>query len=56
MTPEKWKIVKEIFGSVVELPLADRSAALRARSDIDTEIINEVFALLEADEEASDFI
>ena len=56
MTPEKWKLVKEIFTTVVELPTAERPAVIHEKSDGDAAVIDEVVALLESDKHAEDFI
>ena len=56
MTPEKWKIVKEIFNSAIDRPPGDRASFVLERARGDQAIIEEVTALLQADEEAGDFI
>ena len=56
MTPEKWKLVKDIFSAAVELPTDDRMSFVREQADGDEAVVDEVTALLRSDKESEDFI
>ncbi len=53
---EKWQKAKEIFQTALNLPSAERPAFIEKASDGDEQIKMEVETLLEAHEEAGDFI
>src|SRR5687768_13754775 len=56
MTPETWNLVKEIFSEAVELLPHERSTYVQNKMRDEEEVIREVNALLESDEEAEAFI
>ncbi len=56
MTPEHWKRIDEIFSRVIDLPAAERQAALASECGSDDVLRSEVERLLQSDESAGDFI
>jgi eukaryotic-like serine/threonine-protein kinase len=50
MTPERWRLVKEIFSTALEHDTADRPALVAARCGADVELHHEVESLLAADQ------
>lgn len=56
MTPEKWKLVKDIFTAAVELPTDDRASFVITRAEGDDAVLDQVTALLRSDKQAENFI
>ncbi|MDI1241951.1 MAG: serine/threonine-protein kinase, partial [bacterium] len=56
MTPERWEKVGEIFSSAAEMDTAEREAYLREACGDDSALLSEVRSLLEAGNEAGQFI
>ncbi|HEX7332545.1 MAG TPA: protein kinase [Pyrinomonadaceae bacterium] len=56
ITHDRWQQIKEIFYSALDHPPADRSAFLKEVCGNDTEMLEEVEALLTADAENGDFL
>jgi serine/threonine protein kinase len=56
MTPERWEKVGEIFNSAAEMDTADREAYLREKCGDDSTLLSEVRSLLDAGNEAGQFI
>ncbi len=56
MTPERWKLVEEIFYSAIDLPPNERAAFLGGACGNDAELREQVEHLLNCDERAEGFI
>ena len=56
MTPEKWKKVKDIFQSAVDLPVEERDHFAKEQCGVDETLFFEVNKLLESHEESSDLL
>ncbi|MEQ1763802.1 MAG: protein kinase [Pyrinomonadaceae bacterium] len=56
MTPERWEKVGEIFSSAAEMDTAEREAYLRDACGDDSTLLSEVRSLLDAGNEAGQFI
>ena len=56
MSQKRWKQVSEIFQAALEQPPDGRKSFLREASKGDTELLEAVERLLEADSEASEFM
>ena len=56
MSPDKWKLVKNIFSEAVELPTAERAPFVREQAEGDEAIVDEVNKLLKSDKAAENFI
>ena len=56
MDANRWERIQRLFHDVAELPDADRMEALRARCGGDTAMVEEVLAMLAADERASELL
>lgn len=56
MSPERWREIKPLLESALELKAADRSAFLDENCDHDKPLRREVESLLDASEQAGDFM
>jgi serine/threonine-protein kinase len=56
MTPERWRLVRELMAAVEELPVAERARYLRERSGEDETLRADVESLLAAGEDAGSFL
>jgi serine/threonine protein kinase/tetratricopeptide (TPR) repeat protein len=56
MDRQRWDIIREIFDAALELPAVERNGYIRGASGGDPDICSDVSLLLEADEEAGDFL
>ncbi len=54
--PERWELVREVFGGALERDAGDREGYLKHACDGDTELRSEVESLLEAHLEGRDFL
>ena len=55
MTPERWRKIEEVFQTLIEHPVEERSGLLRQYCGDDAELRREIEALLEQDE-ADEFL
>lgn len=56
MDRQRWETVKEIFHAALEVPESERDAFIRTASEGDPEVYSSVNSLLQADQEAGDFL
>ncbi len=56
LDPERWQQIKEIFQAAMELPVAVRQEFIRAECGDDETLRSEVESMLDAHDEAGDFI
>ena len=56
MDQQRWEIIKEVFDTALELPSSEREAFILAASEGDAEVYSELKSLIQADEDAGDFL
>ncbi len=56
MDPDRWQRIQEVFGEVIDIPPAERHAALDRKCQKDPALRQEIESLLTADEAAGRFI